>query len=109
MLEMLRRIEAQLDKVSFLRSDGLENETEKHIDDCIKEFQGGNGLIKREIIPGGGLSYNYQDYKLFFTYSDNTYNCEILNEYEEFVVKFSKAKMEDLAKDIEGFIAARRR
>lgn len=108
MLEMLRRIEAQLDKVSFLRSDGTENAKEEHIDDCIKEFRGGNGLINRKIIQGGGLSYNYQGYKLFFTYSDKTYNCEILNEFEEFVVKFSRAKMEDLAKDIKRFIDARR-
>lgn len=115
MLEMLRRIEAQLDKVSFLRSDGPENATEKHIDDCIEEFRGGNGLINRKTIKGGGLSYDYRDYKLFFSYdtspdgSVTTYKCKILNEYQETVDNFSRAKMEDLAKDIEGFIAARRR
>jgi hypothetical protein len=108
MLEMLRRIEAQLDKVSFLRAG--EDATVTHIDNCMKPFIGGNGLIHRKILPGGGLFYNYGEYKLTFSYDNGSvtlYKCTILNEYEEFVVDFSRATMEELANDIKGFIVAR--
>jgi hypothetical protein len=117
MLEMLRRIEAQLDKVSFLRAGenatAEETATGTHIDDCMNKFLGGNGLVNRRIIQGGGLSYNYSEYKLSFSYdtlpngSVTPYKCTILNGYEEFVVDFSRATMEELANDIKEFIVAR--